>query len=51
MDSVLVLTGKGVRLKVVNEPLTIYWSMEAVPFSKALDWTAMFQWGQANRAY
>jgi glycosyltransferase involved in cell wall biosynthesis len=51
MDWILrVLTGKGVRLKVVNEPLTIYWKHANSSVSKALDWRAMFQWGQANRA-
>ena len=51
MDWILrVLTGKGVRLKVVNEPLTIYWKHGSSSVSKALDWRAMFQWGQANRA-
>jgi glycosyltransferase involved in cell wall biosynthesis len=51
MDWILrVLTGKGVRLKVVNEPLTIYWKHASSSVSKALNWRTMFQWGQANRA-
>lgn len=51
MDWILhVLAEKGVRLKVVDEPLTIYWKHGNGCISGSLDWRATLQWGQANRA-
>lgn len=51
MDWILrVLTEKGSRLKVVDEPLTIYRKHGKNSISESLDWKRMFQWGQANRA-
>jgi glycosyltransferase involved in cell wall biosynthesis len=51
MDWLLrVLTEKGARLKVVNEPLTIYWKQGSNCVSGGLDWRATLQWGRASRA-
>lgn len=51
MDWILrVLTGAQARLKVVDEPLTIYWKDTGSSVSKALNWRSMAQWGKANRA-
>ena len=45
-----VLTEKGAQLKVVNEPLTIYWKQGNNCVSGGLDWRAILQWGRASRA-
>ena len=51
MDWILrVLTERGIRLKVVDEPLTIYWKQGNGCVSGSLDWRTTLQWGQANRA-
>jgi glycosyltransferase involved in cell wall biosynthesis len=44
------LAEKGVRLKVVNEPLTIIWKHKSLCVSGSLDWKATLEWGRANRA-
>jgi glycosyltransferase involved in cell wall biosynthesis len=45
-----VLVEREARLKVVNEPLTIYWKHGNGCVSGSLDWRLALQWGQANRA-